>query len=90
MLGNPWEWDLPQASLWITEAVENDIVVVEDFDGVVIKDGCTAVVTQLSNGEESMCELREYVCLSSLLWQEWNVNEACVGSLNYGFVGQLD
>ena len=55
------EWDLPQISLGITEAVKNDVVVVEDFDVVVIKGGCAAVVTQLSNGEERMCELWEYV-----------------------------
>jgi hypothetical protein len=48
--------------------VQDNGVVVHDFDVVVIKNGHASMVTQLSDREERMCKLGKYVCLMCLLW----------------------
>ena len=44
------EWDLPKVGLGVTEAVEDNGVVVQYFDIVVVEDHGASVVTQLSDG----------------------------------------
>jgi len=80
------EWDLPKVGAGVTEAVEDNDVVVHYFDVVVVEYRGASVITQLSDGEECMCKLRKDVCFSGLWWQEGDVDVACVCGLYFGFV----
>ena len=54
-----------QIGVWISVALEDNAVFEPDLDGVLVKDGLAAVVTEHADRHECMCHLWEDVCLSS-------------------------